>query len=783
MKKLISVLTVMLIVFASVWCMMPVMAAEILVQPENGAQDVGGCLVHDFTDWSATPTTATCKIGSYLTRTCKVCGFVDLEKVAPANPHTPVADGKYIFNEADATHTYTCAACNEVITEDCALVFVSSQEKSECEIEIINTYKCAVCEGTVEKIEAPAHKVEKWTLVPGSVQHSGVCTGCGKTVYENCAFAVVSETGDCENGGLRTSVCKCGRTSDEIIPAGHNIEAWLHIEGTSIHVGKCTTCMRSLNNECVVETYSENPITAENPVRTHTGACKVCLASYTKECTPGTYAGVAGTASHQTNCVDCGRNYTGMCSPDANGYTSNNNGSHTATCAVCASAFTAACTPTEYTHVENTKTHSTVCTECDGTYTEACEVKLWTPSQQVNAETGVIENEDLHKGNCAKCNAEYEEDCTVESYTIDVANKTCTGTCTACGDTLTHESNLGVWLYDSEKNTHTVECAVCDATASHAVAVDENGWKHIADQNGNYHETACTVCSTEVLAACEFEADATNVHKHTCKVCKYFYEDECVNFAKDKENSTAATCTEDGHTYYICKDCGVRNESKTITHKAIGHNFVVDAETEITSTEDSHTVTYICKNCNATETKTEKHKFDKTEAGKNGKHTVKCTVCEKTKTENCTAEKIPAVAADCTNTGLTEGSKCKVCGAILKEQTKTSALGHDYKFVSTTATCSKAGKDIFKCVCGEKKELNAAANGKHTWQESKRVAATASANGYIEYKCKDCTATYTEVLTYSVNTGLANTLAPVAAVVLLSGAAFVGVKKLRKDEE
>ncbi len=44
-----------------------------------------------------------------------------------------------------------------------------------------------------------------------------------------------------------------------------------------------------------------------------------------------------------------------------------------------------------------------------------------------------------------------------------------------------------------------------------------------------------------------------------------------------------------------------------------------------------------------------------------------------------TAEPIPAVEATCTADGLTEGSRCSVCGAVLTEQKETPALGHDYK--------------------------------------------------------------------------------------------------------
>lgn len=43
-----------------------------------------------------------------------------------------------------------------------------------------------------------------------------------------------------------------------------------------------------------------------------------------------------------------------------------------------------------------------------------------------------------------------------------------------------------------------------------------------------------------------------------------------------------------------------------------------------------------------------------------------------------TEETLPAVAATCTETGLTEGTKCSVCGKTLKAQETVPALGHTY---------------------------------------------------------------------------------------------------------
>lgn len=53
----------------------------------------------------------------------------------------------------------------------------------------------------------------------------------------------------------------------------------------------------------------------------------------------------------------------------------------------------------------------------------------------------------------------------------------------------------------------------------------------------------------------------------------------------------------------------------------------------------------------------------------------KCTA--RVRLDRCPPETVPAKAATCTQTGLTEGSKCSVCGETLQEQETIFALGHD----------------------------------------------------------------------------------------------------------
>ena len=107
-----------------------------------------------------------------------------------------------------------------------------------------------------------------------------------------------------------------------------------------------------------------------------------------------------------------------------------------------------------------------------------------------------------------------------------------------------------------------------------------------------------------------------------------------------------------------------------------------------------------------------------------------------------TEEIIPAKAATCTATGLTEGKKCSVCGKILVAQTETEALGHRWGewTVEKAATCTEKGSE--KRVCAndashvETRETEMVA---HTEEIIPAVEATCTATGLTEgKKCSVC---------------------------------------------
>jgi len=94
-----------------------------------------------------------------------------------------------------------------------------------------------------------------------------------------------------------------------------------------------------------------------------------------------------------------------------------------------------------------------------------------------------------------------------------------------------------------------------------------------------------------------------------------------------------------------------------------------------------------------------------------GSVTVTCDDCGETvSTEEVAAlghtEVIDAaVAADCVNSGLTEGKHCSVCNEVIVAQEEVAALGHSYVAETTPADCQNDGKTVYTCSgCGDSYE-------------------------------------------------------------------------------
>lgn len=158
------------------------------------------------------------------------------------------------------------------------------------------------------------------------------------------------------------------------------------------------------------------------------------------------------------------------------------------------------------------------------------------------------------------------------------------------------------------------------------------------------------------------------VKTYTCTVCKTTKTEtiDATGHKWKKDETVAPTCTEPGYTLYVCQNDS-NHTKKGDDKKELGHdwdNGVVT--TPATCTEDG-VRTYTCKRCKITKTEP----IGKTEH---------------------TAVVVPAKAATCTETGLTEGKECEVCHATLVKQEVTPALGHEEVVISgQNPTCEAEG--------------------------------------------------------------------------------------------
>ena len=187
----------------------------------------------------------------------------------------------------------------------------------------------------------------------------------------------------------------------------------------------------------------------------------------------------------------------------------------------------------------------------------------------------------------------------------------------------------------------------------------------------------------------------------------------------ETRNQKKATCTEEGYTGDTwCNDCKkVVKQGETIPKT--GHKWDKGQVTTKPTCTDAGVKTYTC------------------------------TVCKTTKTEPIAKTghdpiAVPGKEPTCTETGLTEGSKCKTCGVTLVEQKETPALDHDYQLKDhKDATCTEAGYDYYECSRDASHHYTVAiAKTGHDYTE-KVVTPTCESDGYTIFTCNNCGDIYT----------------------------------------
>ncbi len=220
--------------------------------------------------------------------------------------------------------------------------------------------------------------------------------------------------------------------------------------------------------------------------------------------------------------------------------------------------------------------------------------------------------------------------------------------------------------------------------------------------------------------------------------------------------TTAATCEGTGVKTFSCS-CG---DSYTESIPALGHSYS-SVVTAPTCTEGGYT-TYTCGTCGdsytGNQTAAKGHSYSSSvttvpDCTNTGVRTYTCSACGDSYTESIPATghtevTIAGKAATCTASGLTDGTKCSVCGEILTAQTVIPALGHTnaaaVKENEKAASCTASGSYdsvVYCSVCRaevSRTTVTVEATG-HTLVTDAAVAPTCTAAGKTEGQhCSVC---------------------------------------------
>ena len=301
------------------------------------------------------------------------------------------------------------------------------------------------------------------------------------------------------------------------------------------------------------------------------------------------------------------------------------------------------------------------------------------------------------------------------------------------GERMTMESGKSYVATDS--NTHTIDTFSytlynSSSDSSSTVAVNDvalnatvtGTWKceTCTDENNDH---ICDICGKENLTECADGEDEDTL----CDICG---KNLCTHEGeKTATAEVAATCETDGiKAYWQCSGCEAYFSDEACTAviedldawksgdgkiAALGHTSVTDAAVAPSCTTTGLTEGSHCSVCNAVLVAQEE-------------------VAALGHTEVIDA----AVRATCTETGLTEGKHCSVCGEVLVAQTEVAALGHDYAAVVTAPTCTEQGYTTHTCACGDSYVDSYVDATGHTWDNGTvTTPATCSTTGVKTFNC------------------------------------------------
>ena len=581
-----------------------------------------------------------------------------------------------------------CSVCNTVIKAQITTAALGHNwdsgkvtKAATCTAAGTKTYTCTRCKKTrTETIAATGHKVVKDAAVAATCETAGKtegshCSVCGTILKAQTTTAALGHSWDsgkvtkaatCTAAGTKTYTCThCKKTRTETIAAtGHKVVKDAAVAATCETAGKtegshCSVCGTILKAQTTTAALGHSwdggrvtKVATCTTAAAKTYTCTRCKKIRTETIAATGHKAVKDAAVAAT-CETTGKT----------------EGSH---CSVCNTVIKAQTTVAALGHswdggkitkaatctTAGTKTYT--CTRCKKTRTETIAATGHKAVKDAAVAATCETTGKTEGSHCSVCNTVIKAQTTTAAlgHSWDSGKVTKAATCTAAG-------------------TKTYTCSRCKKTRTETIAA--TGHKAVKD--------------AAVAATCETTGKTEGSH---CSVCNTVIKAQTTTAAlghswDSGKVTKAATCTTAGTKTYTCTRC---KKTRTETIAAAGHKAVKDAAVAATcettgKTEGSH-----CSVCNTvikaqTTTAALGHSWDGGKVTKAatctaaGTKTYTCTRCKKTRTETIAATghkavKDAAVAATCETTGKTEGSHCSVCGTVIKAQTTTAALGHDY---------------------------------------------------------------------------------------------------------